>query len=309
MRTTPSPFFTRVFIFLNERIPPIPLIVQSLFFTFCIGLTYSLLTSASFEKVKIPLLSIFLGSFTLSLLIRVIDELKDKEDDKIHFPERCLPSGRVFYSDIKIIGMLAISFFIGINFFIGSGSNAFWVLLVYFFLFHQWFFLPKKMRKNLIIILITHNPIGFIIPFYFISILNYNSGIKFFTIEHFFLSASFWFPTLAWEVSRKIRSPEEESDYNTYSKKFGIFKSGLIPILSLGAQIIVFYNLFNHIFKNDTWLYVTIFFYFLYSLIFILFTIKPTPKLSNYLRPLTECYVFTVNLVLIINGTIAISSN
>ena len=77
MRTTPSPFFTILFIFLNERIPPIPLIVQSLFFTFCIGLTYSLLTSASFEKVKIPLLSIFLGSFTLSLLIRVIDELKD----------------------------------------------------------------------------------------------------------------------------------------------------------------------------------------------------------------------------------------
>ena len=65
------------------------------------------------------------------------------------------------------------------------------------------------------------------------------------TTQQMLLSISFWFPSLAWEVSRKIRSPFEENEYNTYSKFFGVFKSVLIPIISFGIQLFIFYYPFK----------------------------------------------------------------
>ena len=250
------------------------------------------------------LFTIFFGSFSLSLLIRIIDELKDKEDDKIHFPSRCLPSGRVFYSDIKKLGILILLLFISLNIFIGSPFHYLGLLLTYFFLFHKWFFLPDKLRKNLIIVLITHNPIGFIIPFYFITLLNYHTGDQPITFQQLLLSISFWFPSLAWEVSRKIRSPQEESNYNTYSKKFGVFKSSLIPIISFGIQLFIFYYLFQNFFNNKIWITISFILFSLYSLTFILFSLNPSPSFSKYLRPLTEIYVFIINIILIVNGVL-----
>ena len=301
MLTTSSPFFARVYIFLKERIPPIPLFLQSIFFTLCLGFSYCLIESTSFEKIKTSLFLIFFGSLTLSLLVRVIDELKDEDDDKINFPNRCLPSGKVLYADVKIIGFFTLLIFITVNLLFNINYNFFFILLIYFFLFKNWFFLPNDMRKNLIIILITHNPMGFVIPFYFITLLNLSNDNLALNINHFLLSLCFWLPTLAWEVSRKIRSEEEETLYNTYSKSFGIFPSVMIPVFSLGLQLFGLYYLFNEFLKNQNWIIFGLSFYLLYSIIFILFAIKPSSKFSKWLRPMTEGYVSIINIILIIN--------
>ncbi|MEE2744342.1 MAG: UbiA family prenyltransferase [Bdellovibrionota bacterium] len=297
-----SSFFVRVSIFLRERIPPLPLIIQSLFLSIGIGLSYSLLESVPLVEMKVPLIGIFLGSFALSVVVRVIDEFKDKDDDKRLFPERCLPSGRVLYSDIKVLGWFFLSFFIILNIILGQAYLQLFFLLFYFFLFSKWCFLPEKWRGDLIIILITHNPIGLFVGLYFLSFLSSAFGGKNLTFNHYLLSIGFWLPTFAWEVARKIKAPEEENNYKTYSQRFGIKRALLFPIFALGIQCFVFYLLFADFFKETYWAFNMFFSYLMYVAFCLLFAFRPSPKLSKMLRPMTELYLFILNVILIIFG-------
>jgi len=295
-------FHERLLLFFRERIPLFPLAIQSLFISIGLGLSWSLLESSSLLILKKPLIVIFLGSFSLSLLLRVIDEIKDKETDKILFPERCLPRGAVFYSDVKALGWFSVLFFMILNLFLGKVYIPLFLLLLYFFLFTKWFFLPEKWRGNLVIVLLTHNPLGFFVALYFISFISYEVGKGILTFNHYLLCLGFWLPTLAWEVSRKIKAPEEENDYKTYSKKFGIVPALLLSMTALGLQFFIFVSLFGDVFKETAWFILMAFLYSFYLLLGGIFWFRPSPQLSKWLRPGTEFYFFMVNVILFLFG-------
>ncbi len=56
-----------------------------------------------------------------------------------------------------------------------------------------------------------------------------------------------YFPALIWEVSRKIRAPEDETEYVTYSKLFGYKKATnfvfLITWIDIMTNFILVWNL------------------------------------------------------------------
>ena len=103
-----------------------------------------------------------------------------------------------------------------------------------------WFFQKYKIQKSLPLALVTHNPVQFIMNIYIISftIIKYNAilpeGSKIPAVDliNAFACFTLYFPALYWEVSRKIRAPQDETEYVTYSKLFGYKKAANFPSLS-----------------------------------------------------------------------------
>jgi 4-hydroxybenzoate polyprenyltransferase len=226
--------------------------------------------------------------FDLWLILRLMDELKDANIDRVLFPNRPLPSGRVLASDIKIT--LAGVIFLYLVAHLPAGS-AFWTalsVLGYAGLMFKRFFAQELLKKSLIVTLVTHNPI---VP------LMLAQCFVIFAAEHELALAELrwnliipfivmlWAPLLAWELARKIRSPVEETAYVTYSRLFGRVGATLLAagIQSITLFIgIYFWNRFGL-----AWVYPSILLFglglnFLGYIRFVLRPDPPTTRLRQY---------------------------
>ena len=172
--------------------------------------------------------------FLFLLLLRNFDELKDIESDKKHFPGRCIPSGKVKISDVKIIALASATIMIFLNAYFGTREIFLSVLFLLFFGFltYKWFCLKSLISSNLLLAFITHQPVIPIMYFYGTMVIFHDlqkplSSMNFNTILAIIY---FWTLGALWEISRKIRAPEKETEYQTYSKILG-FKLSIIIII------------------------------------------------------------------------------
>jgi len=174
-----------------------------------------------------------------SLLIRVMDEFKDYNDDLINFPNRPLPSGKVKKSDLKILAALCVTFMIVFS---ATSKPLFaWGLLMLSFtgLMFKWFFMEKVIRKSLPLAFATHHPIV-LFNFIYLMIACMQMSPE--------VNGSQWYCILPicfmytnWELARKIRTPEQETSYTTYSKLFGTKNTIIVSlILQISVHATVF---------------------------------------------------------------------
>ena len=192
----------------------------------------------------------FIGGYTVFAFLywlRVADDLKDFETDKKLFPERPLPSGRVFKKDIVISCVIINGIAIALNILFMNNLIFLAILYFYGFLMSKWFFARSKIQPSLILAVITHNPVQMIVNMYIISFtcIKYAiPGISIYTILALF---TLYFPALIWEVSRKIKAPKDENDYTTYSKIFGYKKATkfvlVLTIVDIITNFILVFNL------------------------------------------------------------------
>ena len=129
------------------------------------------------------------------------------------------------------------------------------ILYTYGSLMAIWFFQKYKIQKSLPLALVTHNPVQFIMNIYIISftIIKYNSilpeGSKIPAVDliNAFACFTLYFPALYWEVSRKIRAPQDETEYVTYSKLFGYKKAAnfalFVILLDITTNFVLVWNL------------------------------------------------------------------
>ena len=164
------------------------------------------------------------NAFFFMLVLRLMDELKDKEVDQALFRDRPLPSGRIHEADIVFTLWVAIALFLAPNFAAVTLAIAAVLLLGWALLMFRWFFIRRIMRPNLPLTLVTHNPV--------IPLMLLNLVVVAAHGDHVPLSRVRWGPTalfvamvwassFAWEIARKIRSAEEENAYVTYSRLLG----------------------------------------------------------------------------------------
>lgn len=189
----------------------------------------------------------FLGSFNafaIALILRLMDELKDRDIDRSLFSERPVPSGRVKETDIKFCLAFVVVIFLMLN---AVAQVAFWSafgLLVYSCLMFKYFLLPARFKSKLLINLLTHNPIIPLLLLHFVHLigswhsLDFDALIKPQTILLVFM---YWGLFLTWEICRKIRYQHEENEYVTYSRLLGrtsaILTVGLVNKFSLAAGL------------------------------------------------------------------------
>ena len=209
--------------------PPIPAFLVSVSSFFSLYFLSAVLRDEPLQ-VSGASLAGALTIFLFLLFLRVSDEWKDREVDKLLFPTRPLPSGRVLLSDLKVLlGGVCILMVI-LNIFWTNALLPFLLLFGYGWLMFFYFFIPQIISKSLLWALLTHNPSVLCMNLYVLSISSP------FTPTTLLLALLFWLPALAWELSRKIRAPEEETEYQTYSKIFGYRGATLIPLGLFGIH-------------------------------------------------------------------------
>ncbi len=192
----------------------------------------------------------FIGAYTVFafyMYLRIADDFKDYETDKRLFSHRALPSGKVKKGDLLIACATVQAVALVLN--ILYMNNLLFLLLLYGygFLMSQWFFQRHKIQPNLLLALVTHNPVQIIINIYIISFTCIKYDLQPFTYITFLVMWTLYFPSLIWEVSRKIRAPREETEYVTYSKLFGYKKATkfvmILTLVDIVTNIILVWNL------------------------------------------------------------------
>lgn len=207
----------RIFIYLNEMFP-IPAFVASIISALAIELVYLRLYDIR-PAWGLPLFLPGLVITFVSLLIRVMDEFKDFQDDLNNFPERPLPSGRVKKKDLVILGIFCAIMIIALS--STSISLLIWGILTLGFtgLMLKWFFIEDIMRKSLPLAFITHHPIVlFNFVYLIVACMQMNSSVGW---DKWYYIVPVCLIYTNWEVMRKIRAPEQETSYTTYSKIMG----------------------------------------------------------------------------------------
>lgn len=184
--------------------------------------------------------------FGIFLTIRIADDLKDIKIDKKLFASRPVPSGKVEYRDLAFLLAITLLAMCLLNvFFIEIW--IFWLLLLYIALMSFWFGFRKYIQNNLLLALVTHNPIQIFIYLFFIMFAADKYSFDLITIDQILLISAFYILGLIWEIGRKIRVPKAETKYTTYSKIFKFEKSVHIVLLLAGTQIFLFaWLLLNH---------------------------------------------------------------
>jgi len=214
----------RLHIYLKEMLPLYQIVLTGVILFFEIYFLIIFITDVDHFSVGIQEI---VGCFTVCafmLSLRIADDFKDLKTDRILFPNRPLPSGRVKISDL-------VTLLVVVNVIAISGNIAFMnnlayyaVLMVYGTLMSVWFFARTKIQKNLFLALITHNPVDVIVNIYIISFTCIKYDLPILTFNNLLIAFTLYWPTLIWEIARKTRAPRDETEYVTYSKLYGYVK-------------------------------------------------------------------------------------
>ena len=237
----------RLHIYFKERYPILPrLILGGIVFG---EIHFIILLNHGITQFQIGIQEA-IGAFTVFaflLWLRIADDLKDFETDKLLFPDRPLADGRVYKKDVVIICALVEAVALVLNFLYMNNFLFCMILYFYGYLMSKWFFQKAKIQPSLPLALVTHNPVQMFVNLYIISftVIKYQTPPV--TIATVMALWTLYFPALIWEVSRKIKAPKDENDYTTYSKLFGYVRSTrfvmILTIVDILTNIILVWNL------------------------------------------------------------------
>jgi 4-hydroxybenzoate polyprenyltransferase len=183
--------------------------------------------------------STLLGALTLLAFffhLRVFDEHKDYAADLVHYPDRVLQSGLITLRHLKILGALAIGTQILCAGLRGRGAFAGWALAFAFsLLMLKEFFLHDWLERRFLAYATSHL---LVMPLLSLTVFSFATGLYPWQAPGWFWLYAWvgFFVTFNWEVSRKIRAPEDEIEgVDSYTRIFGTYGAAY---LVLGLRLI-----------------------------------------------------------------------
>jgi 4-hydroxybenzoate polyprenyltransferase len=244
------------------------------------------------------------------LLLRVYDELKDADSDRVlgaagdpRYRDRPIVTGEVTEEDLRtlrnlvILALFALNLPLGFPFAVPGFLAAFGIV----WLSSRWFFW-KAISRHLLLALATHNPIPLVFLGYVGAVYTQDFGTTGLGSHDIPLLVGLWLPWTAWETSRKIRVPQDETRYQTYSKILGWRVAALVPALCVVASLALLAPVLQAA-GLGVWpiavLYTSA---ALIVLACLRFRFWPSPRRAH-LRPFVEAYGTAVNLGIVIGLT------
>ena len=224
--------------YLKEMLPPLKCAVASGILFFEIYFMIILIAKTGMLSIGIQEAIGCVTVFTFLLSLRIADDFKDYKTDLALFPDRPLPSGRVKKKDLTVLLISANTVAITLNVIYMNNLIYYAVLMLYGSLMSIWFFARSKIQKNPLLALITHNPVDLMVNIYIISFTCIKYNLPIFTFINLLIAFTLYWPTLIWEISRKTRAPEDETEYTTYSKLYGYKKVTMIILIIITFDVI-----------------------------------------------------------------------
>lgn len=302
MKTTDlnnASFFFRFHSYLKERFP----YVNGVLF-FILFLTSFVFAHYTFSS-EIPLelggktILFFISIYFFFFHLRMFDEHKDYEIDCINHPKRILQSGIITLKNLRIIGIIGICMQAIISFILG-GNTVFviWIItFAYSLLMAKEFFIGEFLNKKLILYAVSH----MIVTPMMVVWMGSMSIYKMPSIDFFLIPLLSFFSGMAFEISRKIRAPENEKEtIQTYSQILGYKKaclSSLACLLIAGILLsyITYYLQVSPIYYGIIWGA-----YLLCSLSFFSFMKNPTEKGAKKVELSSSMYMLLAYLSVLI---------
>jgi len=231
---TPKSIYRRLKIYTDVMFPILQYIPYIIALYVCLNFSAQILDGPSIIIDSYSIVG-FITAFFIMLMMRTFDDLKDFELDFDLFPWRSIPQKLILKSDIQKLSLFCFLVIVGINVAFGQSTlMVFGIVLLYCIGTFKWFFAEKIHREKVFLTMATHQPNPYSINFYLIHTGLASGGVyNDFSIHHFFLLLIFSLPVTAWEVSRKIRSADKETHYETFSSIFGAKGAAIIAFIPL----------------------------------------------------------------------------
>ncbi len=230
--TIDSPFITRLNAYLAERFP--------LHSHICMVIIYFLANQFLAQALGNPGKPLKIGWFTpvgmlflfcMFFHLRVFDEHKDYSEDIVHYPQRVLSQGLITLTHLKILAAVAIATEIICAVLSGwAALVAVAVSIVFSWLMLHEFFVRRWLKAHFIIYAFAHM---LIMPMLTATIFSFSMKRPFWEAPWLFWAYALadFFAFANWEISRKIRIPEDEIEgVESYSKHLGIYTAGYVAM-------------------------------------------------------------------------------
>lgn len=164
--------------------------------------------------------------------IRVFDEHKDFEEDSRYFPHRVLQRGVITLAELRVVAAVAIAIEVIVSAIRGPAAVTGWAIaFVFSLLMLREFFVKEWLRRHFVAYALSHM---LLMPL--LSLWVFSLAVRRFPWEappvYLLYAMVGFFVTLNWEVSRKIRAPEQEIEgVETYTKIFGTYGAAWLVLL------------------------------------------------------------------------------
>jgi 4-hydroxybenzoate polyprenyltransferase len=246
------------------------------------------------EPLSMPVVGGAGSLFAILLALRLMDEFKDVDVDRALFAHRPVPSGRVQLADLAFTLRLVIGLFMVAHVLLLPG--ILWMatlLLGYALLMYRFFFVPQLLRRYLLLALVTHNPVVPVLLLYLVVLFADAAGMALTEIAWvpvLLLGAMYWLLLLSWELARKIRAPEDEDDYVTYSSLFG-YRGAVSLTVALQTGALALAAVVSHNYELPApFVPIVTIGYAIALLGHARFLLRPDTRTAQ-LRPFTEAYI------------------
>lgn len=250
--TLESPFHKRFMAWINERFAlPNGLLFLVLYFT-AVFTGHFAVGGGEVEIGWRELLG-FAPAWCYFLMLRIFDEHKDYDDDLVNYPDRVLQSGLITLGHLKVVGVIciAVQMFGSLLLDGGFGKVTMWWLVVfgYSLLMGKEFFVPEWLKSHFVLYAVSHM---LSMPVVLIWLAQIGAGSETLPLEIGLLAGLAFLSGTAFEVTRKMRGPEEEREnVDSYTKIMGTGGAPVFVFAVLTASAGVQVALLHWVFGGD----------------------------------------------------------
>ena len=166
----------------------------------------------------------FVALWCFFLMLRVFDEHKDFEADGVAHPQRVLQRGLITLRHLKVVGIVAIAIQLTVSVVIDGAigpATAWWAAaFLWSILMAREFFVREWIRRHLIVYALSHMVI---MPILAMWVATMGSPRAHDAPAAWAFAALSLLAGLAFEIARKIRSPEQEHPMaDSYTQALGV---------------------------------------------------------------------------------------
>ncbi len=230
--------------------------------------------------------------------LRVFDEHKDFEDDSRYYPHRVLQRGVITLRELRIVGGIAIALELLISAFRGAAATTGWLIaFVFSLLMLREFFARDWLRRHFLVYAMSHM---LLMPLLSLWVFSFATGRYPWEAPGLYWMYALvgLFVTLNWEVSRKIRAPEQEIEgVETYSTIFGTYGAAwLVLFIRIIDTALVAYV--GYALGFGTFFYVAIALLYLACVVgFLQFRIMTTPRSAKMMEVYAGVYMIVFDIL------------